>query len=128
MKLLLDTHVLIWALTDDKRLSGSARELIQEERNQVHFSAASIWEIAIKHALSPKKVPVSSVELRSFCFEAGYREIAVDSAHAVAVSELPLHHKDPFDRMLVAQALSEPLCLLTHDPVVCKYSDTIRRV
>ena len=128
MRLLLDTHVLLWALTDDSRLSASARELIQEEQNQIHFSAASIWEIDIKHSLAPKKMPIAARELRAYCFEAGYTEIAIHSTHAAAVGELPPLHKDPFDRILVAQALTEPLCLLTHDPLVSKYSDAIRRV
>ena len=125
MNLLLDTHVALWAITDSKALSAKAREMIESPRSTVWISAASVWEIAIKHGLGRGDMPVSSQDAVRYFRESGYQFLAVEAEHAMAVQELPAHHQDPFDRILVAQARVEPMRLLTHDPVVARYSDSI---
>lgn len=125
MNLLLDTHVALWAITDSPRLSKKARELIESPRSTAWISAASVWEIAIKHALGRGDMPVSSQDAVRFFRESGYRFLPVEAEHAMAVEDLPPHHQDPFDRILVAQALVEPMRLITHDPMMARYSDTI---
>ncbi|MBV5299043.1 MAG: type II toxin-antitoxin system VapC family toxin [Rhodoferax sp.] len=125
MNLLLDTHIALWAITDDPKLSQLARGLIASPDNFVWISAASVWEIAIKRALGRGDMPVSSQQALGFFKQSGYRNLPIDAAHASAVENLPAHHQDPFDRMLVAQALSEPMRLITHDTKVALYSDTI---
>ncbi len=128
MNLLLDTHVALWAITDDSRLPQMARELIQSPKTIVWVSAANIWEIAIKHGLGRGDMPVSSQDAVRYFQESGYRFLPVEAEHAVAVEALPAHHQDPFDRILIAQALVEPLRLMTHDPLVALYSDTIIKI
>jgi PIN domain nuclease of toxin-antitoxin system len=130
VKLLLDTHIAIWALNEPRRLSEQARDLIADERNDVYVSAASVWEIAIKFALAKRRnaPPFSGeVALRLF-IEAGYRLLPVTPEHAVALDRLPPLHADPFDRMLVAQALHEPLRLLTADAALAAYGDVVLTV
>lgn len=125
MNLLLDTHVALWAIADSPKLQKKARELIESPRSSVWISTASIWEIAIKHALGRGDMPISSRDAVRFFRESGYRFLTVEAEHAMAVEELPPHHQNPFDRILVAQALVEPMRLLTHDQMVARYSDTI---
>lgn len=125
MNLLLDTHVALWALADSPRLSDRARALIESPAATVWVSAATVWEIAIKHGLGRGDMPVSGQEALGYFQESGYRLLPVLPEHAAAVADLPPHHQDPFDRLLVAQALTEPLRLLTHDAMVARYSDTI---
>lgn len=125
MNLLLDTHVALWAITGSSRLRGSALELIDSPRNTVWISAATIWEIAMKHALGRGGMPVSGRDAVGYFHESGYRFLSIEVDHVTAIEGLPSHHRDPFDRMLVAQALVEPMRLMTHDPVVARYSDTI---
>lgn len=128
MNLLLDTHVALWAVTGHKRLSRKARDLIGDADNSIAVSAASLWEIAIKHALGRKSesaIALSAPEAAEAFSRAGYSLIAMEPQHALAVEDLPAHHADPFDRLLVAQALSAPFRLLTHDAEVARYSDTI---
>lgn len=125
MNLLLDTHVALWAITDSPKLPPKARELILSPKTNVWISAASVWEIAIKHALGRGDMPVSGEDAARYFRESGYRFLAVEPEHAVAVEGLAAHHQDPFDRILVAQALAEPMRLMTHDPLVARYSDTI---
>jgi PIN domain nuclease of toxin-antitoxin system len=125
MKLLLDTHVALWAVSDDPRLSPKARELIVTQRNLIWVSAVSIWEIAIKHGLGRGDMPISGAEALEYFRQSGYRMLPVSPEHAAAVEALPAHHQDPFDRLLVAQSLTEPLRLLTHDTTVARYSDTV---
>ncbi|MDH0425415.1 type II toxin-antitoxin system VapC family toxin [Stutzerimonas stutzeri] len=125
MNLLLDTHVALWAITDSPRLPAKARELIAAPRNTVWVSTASLWEITIKHSLGRGDMPVSGHEALGYFQQAGYRLLAVEAEHAVAVGELPHHHADPFDRLLVAQARMEPMRLLTHDTLVARYGDTV---
>jgi PIN domain nuclease of toxin-antitoxin system len=125
VNLLLDTHIALWAITDSPRLSPQARDLIQAARTTVWISTASVWEIAIKHSLGRGDMPVSGQDAVRYFRESGYLFLPIDVDHALAVESLPAHHQDPFDRILVAQALIEPMRLLTHDPVVARYSDTI---
>lgn len=124
MRLLLDTHVGLWAITDDPRLAAEARRLILAPANQIHVSAASIWEIAIKHGLRKQGMPISGNAALEWFIKAGYTLLPVSAEHAALVEILPTHHTDPFDRILVAQALAEPMRLMTHDALVAKYSDT----
>ena len=127
MRLLLDTHTALWAISDDPRLTAKARDLIFDPANDPVVSVVSVWEIAIKHALSrpsPARVPISAARALGYFMDAGYRVLPVTAEHALAVEGLPLIHADPFDRLLVAQALVEPLRLLTHDDTVARYSDT----
>jgi len=120
--------VALWALIDSPRLSEKARELILSPRATVWVSAASVWEIAIKHSLGRGDMPISGADALSYFLEAGYRILPIAAEHTAAVETLPPHHQDPFDRLLVAQALVEPMRLLTHDAQVSRYSDTIIRV
>jgi PIN domain nuclease of toxin-antitoxin system len=128
LNLLLDTHVALWAITDNPKLSQRARDLITAPKTNVWVSAANIWEIAIKYSLGRGDMPVSSQDAMRYFQESGYHFLAIDAEHAIAVEELPAHHQDPFDRMLVAQALVEPMRLMTHDSLVALYSDTIIKI
>lgn len=128
MNLLLDTHVALWAITDSPRLSPKARQLLTAPRTTVWVSVASLWEIAIKHSLGRGDMPVSAQDALRYFEASGYRVLAIEAEHAVAVASLPPHHQDPFDRLLVAQALTEPMCLMTHDANVAAYSDTILKI
>ena len=128
MNLLLDTHVALWAITDNPKLPQKARELIQSPKTTVWISAASVWEIAIKHALGRGDMPVSSQDAVRYFSESGYNFLAVEAEHAVAIEGLATHHQDPFDRIIVAQAIFEPMRLITHDSMVALYSDTIIKI
>ena len=128
MRLRLDTHIALWALTDDPRLSRRARAQIEDPANQVMVSAATVWEIAIKHALGRDDMPISGDEALAWFRQAGYDLLPITPAHAAAVEHLPDHHRDPFDRLLVAQAITEPLRLLSHDPLVVRYGDAVTAV
>ena len=125
MNLLLDTHVALWAITDHPGLSATARELILSPRATVWISVVSIWEISIKHSLGRGEMPVSGKDAIRYFRDAGYQFLAIEPEHAAAIETLPRHHQDPFDRLLVAQALIEPMRLLTHDSNVARYGDTI---
>lgn len=125
MNILLDTHVALWAITDSPRLAARARELIQAPGNTLWVSVASLWEISIKHSLGRGDMPVSGKDALGYFEQSGYRILPVEAEHVLAVAELPPHHQDPFDRLLVAQALTEPLRLMTHDAQIQRYSDTI---
>lgn len=128
MKFLLDTHVLLWAAGFPERLTPAARKLINDEANELVFSPASLWEIAIKNALGREDFAVDARVLRRALIDNGYLELAVTSEHAVAISQLPSIHKDPFDRMLIAQSIEEGITLLTADETVCQYSGPIRKI
>jgi len=125
LNLLLDTHVALWAIADSRKLPKKARELIESPRSSVWISTASVREIAMKHALGRGDMPISGRDAVRFFRESGYRFLTIEAEHAMAVEELPPHHQDPFDRILVAQALIEPMRLVTHDQMVARYSDTI---
>jgi PIN domain nuclease of toxin-antitoxin system len=128
MKLLLDTHLLIWSAWTPRRISSAARSLISSTDNELIFSAASLWEIAIKQALEKDDFEVDARVLRRSLMDNGYSELPVTGDHAVAIRSLPLIHKDPFDRILVAQATVEGITLLTADPIVARYPGPIRKV
>jgi PIN domain nuclease of toxin-antitoxin system len=128
VNLLLDTHVALRAITDHPSLSSTARQLILAPRATVWVSAVSVWEVAIKHGLGRGNMPVSGQDALLYFRQSGYRLLAVEPEHAAAVESLPAHHQDPFDRLLVAQALTEPMRLMTHDAMVACYSDTIIEV
>ncbi len=128
MRLLLDTHLLLWAAGPLERLSSQARLLIDDPDNELLFSPASLWEIAIKHGLGRDDFQVDVRLLRRGLMNNGYQELAVSSEHAVAIDGLPPLHKDPFDRMLVAQSVVEGVTLLTADPLVAQYPAPVRRV
>lgn len=127
MILLLDTHLLLWAAGQPERLSEEARSMITEPRNELWFSAASLWEITIKRELGRRDFQVDPHVLRRGLLENGYAELPITSQHAMATAHLPPIHKDPFDRVLVAQAESEGALLLTSDEVVARYPGPVRR-
>lgn len=102
--------------------------MIESPRNSIWISAATIWEIAIKHGLGRGEMPVSGRDAMRYFEDSGYRFLPVEPEHAAAVADLAAHHADPFDRILVAQALVEPMRLMTHDPIVARYSDTVIEV
>lgn len=128
MKLLLDTHLLLWAAGEPDRLSADARSLIDAPENELFFSAASLWEIAIKHGLGRDDFKVDVRLLRRGLLDNGYSELPIGSVHAVTIDSLPPIHKDPFDRMLVAQAMVEGITLLTADSTVAQYPGPVRMV
>lgn len=128
MKLLLDTHLLLWAANGSFRLSAQVRALLGDERNEPVFSAASLWEIAIKSALRQQDFQVNARLLRRGLLDNGYRELPITSEHVVAIDGLPPIHKDPFDRLLVAQSIIEGITLLTVDPLVGQYPAPVQMV
>lgn len=128
MILLLDTHLLLWAAGHPERLSGEARNMITEPQNVLWFSAASLWEITIKHGLGRRDFRVDPHIFRRALLDNGYIELPITSQHAIATAHLPPIHKDPFDRLLVAQAESEGVLLLTSDRIVARYPGPLRKV
>jgi PIN domain nuclease of toxin-antitoxin system len=128
LNLLLDTHLLLWAASEPKHLSAKARTLLLDPSNQLIFSAASLWEISIKNGLERPDFNVDPRRLWRMLLVNGYRELPVTSEHTVAVNDLPPLHKDPFDRILVAQARVEGLTLLTADQIVATYGDGVQKV
>lgn len=128
MKLLLDTHLLLWAAGDPRRLAPDVRALLETPDNQLFFSVASLWEVAIKSGLGREDFHADAAVLRRGLVENGYLELGIAGEHAIAVANLPPLHKDPFDRMLVAQAQIEGITLLTGDPLVAAYPGPIRKV
>lgn len=128
MNLLLDTHVLLWAAGQPNKLSPATRRLLRAPANALHFSAASIWEIAIKRSLDREDFRVDPRVLRRGLLDNGYQELAITSTHALAIDGLPPIHKDPFDRILVGQAISEGITLLTCDATVAAYPGPVRLV
>lgn len=128
MKLLLDTHLLLWAADESEQLPATALSLIQDPENELFFSAASLWEIAIKLRLGRTDFHVDARILRRGLLDNGYTELQITSAHAVSIDILPPIHKDPFDRMLVAQAITEGITLLTADSLVGQYPGPIYSV
>jgi PIN domain nuclease of toxin-antitoxin system len=128
MKLLLDTHLLLWAAGKPDRLPATARSLIEDPANEPLFSAASLWEVAIKRGLGRADFQVDARLLRRGLLDNGYGELPIVSDHVVATESLPPIHKDPFDRVLVAQATVEGITLLTSDSLVAQYPGPIRTV
>ena len=128
MKLLLDTQLLLLAAGQPERLSAPARKLLNRPGNELLFSAASLWEIAIKNGLGREDFRVEPRVLRRGLLDNGYTELPVTSEHAVAIDALPPLYKDPFDRLLLAQALSEGITLLTGDAQLARYRGPVRKV
>jgi PIN domain nuclease of toxin-antitoxin system len=128
VKFLLDTQLLIWAMGESEQLPGEARFLIEDASNEVIFSVTSIWEIAIKRDLDRPGFRVEPAVLRQNLLENGYRELALTGAHAIALRGMPKIHRDPFDRILIAQAMVEGFTLLTVDAEIAKYPGPIRLV
>ena len=128
MNILLDTHILIWALNEDPRLPDRAKEMILDEGNAIYYSTVSIWEVAIKHAIHPEDVEFTGKELAGFCQEAGFLSVEMRDRHVFALETItrvegaPPHH-DPFDRMLIAQAKAENMSFLTHDSMLPYYNE-----
>jgi PIN domain nuclease of toxin-antitoxin system len=125
LKLLLDTHILLWAAGQPEKLSGAARDLLLDPSNKLFFSAASIWEIVIKRGLGRDDFRVEPGRLRKQLVINGYEELTVSSDHALAVDGLPTLHKDPFDRILIAQARTEGMLLLSSDSQIMCYCDGV---
>jgi PIN domain nuclease of toxin-antitoxin system len=128
LKLLLDTQLLLWAAGQPERLSASARKQIKNPKNEILFSAASLWEITIKNSLGRDDFRAEPRLLRRGLLDNGYTELPVTSQHAVNIDGLPPLHKDPFDRMLLAQALTEGITLLTSDAQLARYRGPVRKV
>ena len=128
MKLVLGTQLLLWAAGQPERLPAATRRLVDDPRNQPVFSAASLWEVAIKSGLGRGDFRADARLLRRGLLDNGYDELAITGEHAVAIGNLPPIHKDPFDRMLVAQSAIEGILLLTADSVVAQYPGPVRKV
>jgi PIN domain nuclease of toxin-antitoxin system len=128
MNLLLDTHVLLWAAGQPDRLPRAIRGMLEEPQNELLFSAVSLWEVVIKRSLGRKDFQADARLLRRGLLEHGYHELEIKGEHAVAADGLPPLHKDPFDRLLVAQSMVEGILLLTSDAVVAQYPGPVRKV
>jgi len=128
VRLLLDTHILLWAAGEPEKLSPAGRELLLAPENALYFSSASIWEIVIKRGLGRDDFQIDPIRLRKQLVVNGYTEVAVTSDHALALDTLPPLHKDPFDRLLLAQARSEGMLLVSSDTQVLRYGAGIIEV
>jgi PIN domain nuclease of toxin-antitoxin system len=128
MRLLLDTHLLLWALAEPERLDAAARAALEDPGNEVLFSAASLWEIAIKAGLGRPDFAFDPRQILCAAMDTGFVELPVHAAAAILVTKLPPHHRDPFDRLLIAQAMSEPVRFYTADPVLPPYSELVTLV
>jgi PIN domain nuclease of toxin-antitoxin system len=127
LKLLLDTHILLWAAGRPEKLSRKARRLLDDPSNALIFSAVSLWEIVIKQGLGRDDFDVNARQLRRGLLDNEYSELAMTSAHALALDDLPPLHKDPFDRMLLAQSRVEGLTLLTADALILQYPGLVQK-
>lgn len=128
MKLLLDTHILLWALSNDPKLPQNARRLIESEKNTIYYSIISPWEVELKRLAHPNLMPISAQELIQYCEEADFLKISILERHICALSGLERKtdappHKDPFDRILVCQASIENMLLITHDRLIAGYTE-----
>ena len=128
MRILLDTYILLWAVGASHRLSGDLRRLLEDTDNDIYFSAASIWEVAIKNALGREGFRADPAQILKVMPDTGFAELPVKSIHAAEVASLPAIHKDPFDRLLVAQSRVEPMLLLTNDEVLGRYTGNVRLI
>lgn len=128
MKVLLDTHIILWALTDDEKLSQKARNIILSKENEIYYSTASIWEITIKHMLHPEHMKLSGKQISNYCQEAGYQMLPIKDEHAHTLETLQREerapkHNDPFDRIMLAQAKEERMLFITHDSLIPYYGE-----
>lgn len=128
MRILLDTHLVLWAVTADLNLGETAQQLLLDSDNQIFVSAASVWEVAIKHRKHPQVMPIGPDVLIDACVASGFHWLDVSVHHARAAAQLPPLHLDPFDRLLVAQAMQEPMRLLTRDRHLAAYSELVQTV
>jgi PIN domain nuclease of toxin-antitoxin system len=128
VRLLLDTHLLLWAAARSKRLPREARALIEDAANEAYFSAASMWELAIKISLGRKDFRIDLAALQTDLPDMGLIELPVTAVHAAGIAKLPPIHRDPFDRLLIAQGIAEPLKLLTNDALLARYSNGVQVV
>jgi PIN domain nuclease of toxin-antitoxin system len=128
MRILLDTHLLLWAMAASRKLPRAVKTQLLEPTNEVYYSAASLWEIAIKQSLRRKDFRIDLGALMAALPESGFLELPITATHAVGVAQLPPIHKDPFDRLLVAQSMAEPMMLLTNDTVLGDYWDGVKVV
>ena len=125
MRVLLDTHILLWMIGESRSLSAAARRILADEANELFFSPISIAEVAVKRQKNAALMPLSPDDVRFGAEESGVRELTFDSSHAVALTMLPTHHRDPFDRMLLAQAKSSGMRILSHDNRFPAYGDFV---
>ena len=126
MKSLLDTHVLIWYFADDKKLSDEVRKLIEDDMNEIYYSALSIFEIELKHANHPDLMPFSGEEIIKYCRQVGFKPLPLNQNHVLAVKNLTRKentppHRDPFDRLMISQAIVESMIFITHDARIAEY-------
>ena len=128
MNYLIDTPLVLWAIVDDPRLSRDARRILDAPENKSYFSVCTIWEIAIKRGLNRAGFQHDPREIRKYLLHNGAEELTIQSHHVVAVDSLPPIHKDPFDRILIAQAMVEGITLLTVDARIARYPGPIRKV
>ena len=128
MKLLLDTHIVLWALTDNPKLSEKARKLILDSQNEIYYSTASVWETTIKHMSKPEKIMISGKKFSDYCKQMGYQMLAIEDKHVQELESLVYHkdaqdHNDPFDRLMLAQAKAEGMRFVTHDTKIPNYNE-----
>ena len=128
MKILLDTHILIWVFADDERISKTAQKIIGSSKNEIFFSVASVWEVAIKYGLKASDMPFSDEEFVNYCLQSNFKMLSIKPEHILALKTLKREknappHKDPFDRILIAQAKLEDMIFLTHDKLLPHYNE-----
>lgn len=128
MKVLLDTHILLWALSNDTRLPEKAKKLIENEENDIYYSIISLWEVEIKHLAHPDAMPVTAAELAEYCELSGFQRMPVKEKHIFSLAGLKRKksappHKDPFDKMLICQACAENMIFVTHDSLIPGYCE-----
>ena len=133
MRILLDTHILLWLFFEDHLLSGDVKEEILSAENEIYYSVVSLWEVAIKHAAHPEKMFLSGKKFSSLCDDSGFDMIALDDRHVYAMETIRRadkapSHKDPFDRMLIAQAKAEGMTFFTHDKMLPYYNENCVRL
>lgn len=128
MRILLDTHLLLWSVASSRRLPKQARALLLDAANEVFYSAASVWEVAIKSTLRRSDFKVDPTVLVRALAQSGFSELPVTATHAAGVARLPVIHRDPFDRLLVAQSFAEPMTLLTNDAMLARYGPLVQAV
>ncbi len=127
MKILLDTHIALWAVLKSDALTSETRKMLVSSDNKIYYSVISIWEVSLKHSINPQNMEVSPSEFRQFCQESGFIEIPVEYQHILALDSLEPKegysiHKDPFDRLLLAQAIVEEMYFVTHDSKIATFS------
>ena len=125
-EILLDTHMILWAMLDDPKLNDKMRNIILDPNNTIYYSIASMWEVQIKYDI--KKMPISGIEFMHYCEQSGYHKLPVDDSHVVELAglvrdEAAPYHNDPFDRILISQAKAEGFTFLTHDSLLRGYNE-----